>query len=93
MLLTLKRFLELRNVLAELMFNHKVAFKEEVYCVVQCCSAYLIVLVLHKNVKGFDIEMTLTRVYLLENSKTFGRLSKPLPCKILNENVLHRIDC
>ena len=49
---------KLGYVLPELMFCNKIAVEEKLNCVVECCSAYPVVLVLHENIKRFYIKMT-----------------------------------
>lgn len=51
-------FLKLGDILSELMFDYQAAVKQQFDGIVQGGSAYPVIFVLHEDIKGFDIEMT-----------------------------------
>ena len=49
---------KLCNVLTELVLDDKAAVKKQFNCVVKCSPAYPVILILHEDIKGFNVEMT-----------------------------------
>ena len=58
-----KRSFELGGISSELMFCNKVAGKKKFDGVIKSGSAYTVFLVFHIDIKGFDIKMSLLKVY------------------------------
>ena len=57
MLFELERPFKLGTIIPELMFGHQVAIKQQFYGIVKGSPAYTILVVLHPDVEGFNIEM------------------------------------
>ena len=81
-------FLELGDVLAELMFYHKAAVQQKLNGIVQRGPAYPVVLVLHEDIEGFYIEVAVPGIDLVQNGIAFGCLTVPLSFKIISEDLL-----
>ena len=63
--------LELGDILSKLMLHYKIAVQQQLNRIVQSCPADSVVFVFHENIQGFNIEMTIPRIDLIQNSKTF----------------------
>jgi len=61
------RFLVVALVLPELVPAYKAALQKQFYRVVQRCTAYTVVLVLHFNIERLNIKMLLAVVYFLKD--------------------------
>jgi hypothetical protein len=57
MLLVAIAFFVLSEVLSELVFTYQVALDKQIKGIINCRAAYPVILVLHANVKRFNIEM------------------------------------
>jgi hypothetical protein len=58
MLAALISTFKLRNILSELMLDHKVAVEEQFDCIIERCPANPVVLVFHENIERFNVKMT-----------------------------------
>ena len=72
------RFFKLRHIATKLMFAHQIAGNQKFYCVVKRGPAYSVFLILHFEVQGFDVEMTVVLVNFRKNRKALGRFSMPI---------------
>ena len=84
------RFFKLRDVLPELVFAHQITSQQQFDGVVQCGTGNAVILVLHLNVQGFDIEMSFVIVDFRKDGKTFRRFSVPVLLQISGKNIPNR---
>lgn len=64
-LLTFICALKVCHIFTKLMLDNQTTIKQKFYRVVESCSAYLVVLVFHKNIEGLYIEMPFARIDLV----------------------------
>jgi hypothetical protein len=89
MLHTAISLFELCYVLAELMLYHKVAVKQKFNGIIQRGTAHPVVLVLHKNVQGFDIKVSVPGVDLIKDGIPFRRFPVTLFLKIIGKDLFY----
>jgi hypothetical protein len=54
------RFFVLRKIFTELVFAHQVTFNQQIEGVVNCRPAHAIILILHADIQGLNIEVSVT---------------------------------
>ena len=81
-------FLELGDVLAELMLHHQAAVQQKFNGIVKCGPANPVVLILHEDIEGFYIEMAVPGINLVQNGISLGCLTVPLSFKIICKDLL-----
>ena len=64
MLFELIGTLKLCTIISELVFGNKVAIEQQFNGIVQGCPADTVLIVLHADVKGFNVEMPFSRIDL-----------------------------
>ncbi len=77
MLFKLVRSFELGTIIAELVLGHQTAIEQQFDRIVQSSTANPVLVILHANVKGLDIEMAIGIIDLFKYSKSFRRLPVP----------------
>jgi len=93
MLPAVERFFILGNVPAELMLDHQVAVQKKLYRIVEGGPADLVVLVLHRDIQRFYVEMSVGVVDLFQDGKTFRCLAMTFFLQILFEDLFYRLLC
>ena len=89
MLTALVCSLKLGDILAELVFYHQVTVQQEVDGIIQGGATNPVILVLHEDVKRFDIEMAAARIYLIQDRKALRSLPVPFLFQVLCEDLLY----
>ena len=67
-----------RGVFGKLVLYHQLAREQQIQRVIHRGTAHVVVPVFHFYVQCLHIEMVGAGVYLLQNSKAFGRFSMPV---------------
>jgi hypothetical protein len=80
----------LRDVLPELVFAHQITSQQKFNSIVQSGTGNAVILVLHFDVQGLDIEMSLVIVDLRKYRETFRRFSVPVLLQISGKNIPNR---
>lgn len=82
--------LELGTVISELVLGNQVAVQQQLNCIVQRCTANPVLVVLHADIEGLDIEMPVGVVNFLENGKPLRGFTMAALFKVFREDFL---DC
>lgn len=77
------------HIIAELVLYHQARVKKQVQRIIHCGAAYVVVLILHLEVKHFHIEMVAAAVDLLQYRKSLQSLPLLLLLEVLAENFRH----
>ena len=80
---------ELGNILAELVFDDQLTFEQQLNGIVERGTADTVVLVFHRNIKGFDVEMAFARIDFVENGEAFGGFPVPLLLEVFCKQILY----
>lgn len=66
------RFLVERHVIPELVLDHQVAVEQKIKGIVDCCTANVVIFVLHLQVKLLHIKVVVAGINFLQNSEALG---------------------
>jgi len=88
MLSALVSSFKLSNILAKLVLDHKIAFKQKFDSIVKRCTANPVVFILHKNIEGLNIKMAGASVDFIENCKSFRSLPVSFSFQVFSEYLL-----
>ena len=57
--------LELSDIISKLVFDYQFTLQQQIYRIVQCCTADPVIFILHEHVQGFNIKMSGMRINLI----------------------------
>jgi len=86
-------FFKLGNVLAELVFDHQVAIEQQFNGIVQGSPADAVIFILHENIKRFNIEVSVPRVYFIQNGVAFRSFPVAFLFQVFRKYLLYRFLC
>lgn len=86
MLPVLVRLLEL-CLLAELMPRNQVTDQQQLDGIIQRGSAHPVLLVFHRHIQRFDIEVTVVRIDLIQNGEAFRCFPVPVLLKVVRKDL------
>lgn len=75
------------NIGAELVPFNKAAIQQQVECIIDRCSAHMVLPVFHLNEEGIHIEVVFVGINLVENGIPLGGLALFLPLQISGEDL------
>lgn len=83
------RSFELSAIVAELMLGYQTAIQKQFNGIVQGSAADPVFVVLHTDIKRFNVEMAIRIIDLFENGKPLGSLSVPALFQVVSEDFLN----
>ncbi len=86
-----KGTLILGAVVAKLVLGYQVAILEQFYGVIESSTANPVLVVLHLNVEGLNVEVAFGCINLSQNSKAFRRFAVLVAFKILGKDLFYGI--
>jgi len=90
MLHAAKCLFELGDVLSKLVLDHQAAIQEEFNGIVQGSPADPVVFILHEDIEGFYIKVTVSRVDLVQNGISLGGFTMAFFLQVFGENLFDR---
>src|SRR4030042_2359982 len=84
---------KLGNVLSKLMLDDQITIEQQLNGIVQCSPAHPVILVLHENIKRFNIEVSSPGIYLIKNSISLGGFPVTFLLKIFSDDLLYSDLC
>lgn len=90
MFLEFVRPLKLGAIITKLMLGNQAAIQQQFDRIIQCSAADPVFVILHPDVKGLNIKVTVSIIYFLKDGKSFRRLPMAPLFEVIREDFLDR---